>query len=755
MDRNSFECTVKRTSKHTFGRPFVLAGLMLVLPACRDTIDPTILEFAASIQQGAPGDSATFTWSVRDSHSGTLACTFDAEGDGTAEASFEDCAAETSYTHTYTQAGAFNATLTVTDKAGNSAERSLSVLIATPLELGPGLHLLGPEDMVGGSVVLSFGNLGSGESVAIIPVNADKSVATEAMPYTLTASGFGSPAMARPAEPSAAGVASPELSARLRAHSSRAHSSRSLAKSPTSSPIQKRFAGQGSSRHHALHDRHVEILAESQALARDLRAKQARPNADRSPAAGSFDNCLAPYSVGKECTFYLSNENNDEITTELRYETANAYWFVDKNDLGDLSSADFEALGQDFEDTIVPADTEYFGPFSDVDNNDKIFIVFSNLLWDMGVLGYVYSIDLYTDEEIFPAYGIHSNEGDIFYATSPGPVVDEGYATKKEYIDTVLPATMVHELKHLIAAGVRFANDTEQEELWIEEGSAQAAQELIGLGDSQYYAEPMFRDPQNFNLVYSDRPAGVAGSAIYGYSFTFVWRVAEQLGHENFWLDWTAGPDVGIKNLEAHTGKSFDTLVQDWGLTLMFDHTSILSGYDYESLSLRQGWPTLGYSPLANATGNTRSFAYYLGTGQGGAASVAFTSSAAKPHLMVVRFDGSLSYKASERSGGDISGALKGPSGANLINTYMLACPEDEYCSYINLVTDSGANPAYTVPALPASKYEIYAWKDVDGDGDVTAGDFLGYHTEDGGETTALVVAPKSGLDIDVYELTE
>ena len=45
-----------------------------------------------------------------------------------------------------------------------------------------------------------------------------------------------------------------------------------------------------------------------------------------------------------------------------------------------------------------------------------------------------------------------------------------------------MPSTMVHELKHLIATGRRILAGNDVEDLWIEEGSAMAAQQLAGMG---------------------------------------------------------------------------------------------------------------------------------------------------------------------------------------------------------------------------------------------------------------------------------
>lgn len=746
------------------------ALLSLPLSGCADDVPPTILSYSATPQQGVPGDTVTFNWSVRDSHAGKLSCTLDAQGDGTPEQTLDDCKATTSWSYTYSEGGAFNATLTVSDKAGNSTSKSLSIVMASPVDLGPGLHLLDSEALTGGAAVLNFSKLGTNETVVVIPIHTDKNTATEAMSFSVSGTGFASAGRS-----SAQAQSALELPVMHKSTFDAALAQRDLTRAGGSSTQQAGQAGAHprvaadarsswrAARRQAMREKHLDHLSDMHAY-NQLLSQRVRKSGRRAPEAGSFDSCVGPYSLGKECSFYIVDEKSTQINTVLSYETENAYWFVDENDLSDLSPADFASLGEIFEDTIVPSDNQYFGPFSDVDKNGKIFIVFSNLLWDMGVLGYVYSIDLFTDEEIYPSYGIHSNEGDIFYATSPGPVIESGYATKREYIETVLPATMVHELKHLIAAGVRVLNGVEDEELWIEEGSAQASQELIGLGDSMYYVQPMFQDPQNFNLVYDGRPAGVAGSAIYGYSFTFIWRVAEKLGHDNFWLDWTAGPYAGIRNLEDHTGESFQALVEDWGLTLLLDHTGVLEGYDYESLSLRKGWPDLGISALDSASGHTRSMAYFVGKGSGSDASVGFVSTSAKPEVIVLRFTGELPYDVTSRSGGDLTGKLlTEDSSMKLAGTYLLACPVDDGCTYFATVTEEAVQQKpssdarmepmatyaapFVFPALPGEKFYLYAWKDNDNDGEVTSGDYLGIYTEDG-ETEGELVPPKSGLEI-------
>jgi hypothetical protein len=236
-------------------------------------------------------------------------------------------------------------------------------------------------------------------------------------------------------------------------------------------------------------------------------------------------------------------------------------------------------------------------------------------------------------------YGVRSNEADVFYAATPGSLSG---LPRNDYFQTVMPSTMVHELKHLIMYSERLPKSLSSEDSWWEEGAAVAAAELAGYGShvgrTQDYAQLALAAPQSFRLIYQSRDELSAEEQItmYGYNFLMLWRIAEKVGHDNFWKRWTAGPQVGIANLEAHTGQSLPEMMLDFATTLLLDGTN--EGFDYQSLSLRDGtWQPLGYSALSSTQGSARSMAYYLGRGMGGNASITIQSQHSQPYAVVVR----------------------------------------------------------------------------------------------------------------------
>jgi hypothetical protein len=463
--------------------------------------------------------------------------------------------------------------------------------------------ILRPEDFVEGEASLTLDNLAPDESVAVIPVYATQDFQKDMFEFSISAENI-SPQL-------------PKQTAQLA--------------SQNSQPYQN-------------HSDHIAFLEQSIALVNDLQRRGIPPLGRGDIQSQAFDKCPPPYTPGKQCQFWVRTRGEmARITATLQQVSPHAYWFVQNEDLSDLNTKDIARLVTSFEEITIPTDTRYFGDPPDVDGNGKIIIVFSSLLPDL--LGYVFGVDLFPDGQF---KGIHSNEGDIFYAATPKSV--SKFMDRDEYFQAGMPSTMTHEFKHLIAFGKRVLQDLPLEDLWLEEPSAMAAQQLAGQGSQteqfQLYAADALATPQDFRVTHEGRPSDPAEQrSMYGYNFLFLWRIGEELGHETFWPALVQSPETGVANLEVQTGQSFADLMLDWSLTLLFDHTSLLPGYDYQDLDLRDGsWEPLGYRSLHSLEGTARSVAYYLGRGQGTDATITVRSDDAAPYVIVVRFKGTLPW---------------------------------------------------------------------------------------------------------------
>ncbi|HHH47807.1 MAG TPA: PKD domain-containing protein, partial [Gammaproteobacteria bacterium] len=90
---------------------------------------PVVNSFQAAPNAADIDTPVTFSWDVSDANGDTLTCTLDVDGDGTADHTISDCANTTSQAHTYTAAGSYSATLSVSDGNGGEADRTVAVTV--------------------------------------------------------------------------------------------------------------------------------------------------------------------------------------------------------------------------------------------------------------------------------------------------------------------------------------------------------------------------------------------------------------------------------------------------------------------------------------------------------------------------------------------------------------------------------------------------------------------------------------------------
>lgn len=96
-------------------------------------------------------------------------------------------------------------------------------------------------------------------------------------------------------------------------------------------------------------------------------------------------------------------------------------------------------------------------------------------------------------------------------------------------------------------------------------------------------------------------------------------------------------------------------------------------------------------------------------------------------------------------TGNSISGTVTLAGGGDVSGTAVIACP-NEACTDA-AVAQADATGAYMLADLQAGTYNVFAFKDVDGDQGLSNGDYLGIYSEDGQDFTA-VTPPATGIDI-------
>ncbi len=93
---------------------------------------PVINTFSANPNTGTAPLTVTFSWNVSDPDGDTLTCTLDINNDGTADYTINDCANNTSQTHTYNTVGTYTAVLTVDDGKGGQSNAQVNITVNAP-----------------------------------------------------------------------------------------------------------------------------------------------------------------------------------------------------------------------------------------------------------------------------------------------------------------------------------------------------------------------------------------------------------------------------------------------------------------------------------------------------------------------------------------------------------------------------------------------------------------------------------------------
>ena len=181
--------------------------------------------------------------------------------------------------------------------------------------------------------------------------------------------------------------------------------------------------------------------------------------------------------------------------------------------------ADLIAMAQEFETLSYPLLLNFGDPLArdaSTDVNGRLLMLFTPRVNALGInlLGFVSACDLYPVSQDPSVAG--SNEAEIFYArtvtdTTPGTTSLSGRSQWRRQ----MPATMIHEAKHITSYVERLSRGATQfEHVWLEEATAQLASEMFGraIRGNQWRGDATYRE----TLYCESRPtqAGCADGVI-------------------------------------------------------------------------------------------------------------------------------------------------------------------------------------------------------------------------------------------------
>ncbi len=322
------------------------------------------------------------------------------------------------------------------------------------------------------------------------------------------------------------------------------------------------------------------------------------PPAD-APASAPPTQTSATYQTGDTVQFWVHNSDarkNIRIEARLVYQSAVANVWVEEGQPYD--SRPLRRSIDRFTDNIYPALVAAFGSEANpgVDNDPRLHVLHATQLGS-GIAGYFYSADKYPT-----TVNPFSNQKEIFF-------INLSWLNQlRDY--TPYETVLAHEFQHMI-----HWNQDRGEDLWLNEGLSEYAQELAGYAPDVNFATLFLADPDLPLTAWSATPG--ASAPHYGASYLWVAYLAQRFG-DNFLRTLVAEQANGAagigRALAQHTVETpFDTLFADWVVANWVDDPAALAAdgrYGYEAIELpeRQAAAQQIHLPLSRTAGEVANY---------------------------------------------------------------------------------------------------------------------------------------------------
>lgn len=297
---------------------------------------------------------------------------------------------------------------------------------------------------------------------------------------------------------------------------------------------------------------------------------------------------------------------------------------------GGFTDADFDEIAANFDTLVVPVDSAYFGTPTDIDSNQRVYILFTPKVneldredSDIRVGGFFVPNDLAESGDLTGSGSdkktcASSNEAELLYLRSPDPNGNHGLETPVDRAKQNAFSVSSHELQHLLNAANRVIKGSgdfgDLETTWLSEALSHVAEEVVGLAaydapvrDNLTFSETGGADSGTFNtflindfynagafmggsgdaraLATEDPDDGTESLEMRGFGWLFVRWLADQhasvsggtvpgTGEESFIRDLAqadGGLSTGIDNVEGVTGASFQDLLADFDVMVAVD----------------------------------------------------------------------------------------------------------------------------------------------------------------------------------------
>jgi hypothetical protein len=319
--------------------------------------------------------------------------------------------------------------------------------------------------------------------------------------------------------------------------------------------------------------------------------------------------------VGQEREFSVLNRSQtfDRIRATVRRVSDRAVLYVDVEAADAFSESDLSFFASIFDATIHPVTVATFGEPSDIDGNQRIFILFTprvNALTPRNetsfITGFFYGCDLLTRRQC-----AGSNEAEVFYSLLPDPQGRWSSPRSQASVRNAVPPVLAHEFQHMIHFARRgFSADV----LWLSEALAHTAEEVVG--SALQSTDPVLAQTfQTGNYARAQRflmapaAAGVLAEAgpgtveMRGAAWLLLKHVRAHHGGGDLLRRLTGSAANGVANLTQQTGQPWTRLLNDFGVAVWADGAPALAGpldprYSFGGFDLRAALATMagGYT---------------------------------------------------------------------------------------------------------------------------------------------------------------
>ncbi len=387
-------------------------------------------------------------------------------------------------------------------------------------------------------------------------------------------------------------------------------------------------------------------LVEDRAFESQLRVRERREMKKRLQTHhdGVQWNAITPGvpSVGALMTINVETDNSCSTfdNRQARVEVVGTHIIVMQEVSGGspviangLTTADYQEIAAEFDDTIWPAVTTAFGQPADIDSNLRVIAFYTSAVNQLTPTSAPLVDGFFFSRDLSPAASCTtSNVGEMIYTLMADPAGSiNGNARSVSFVKERTLRTLAHELEHLLNASRRMHVNTpfvELEEVWLDEGLALVAEELVfyqaaalsprsNLGVGQVggavdaffrYGEPNFARLRDWLL--SPHASGLTqeddDDATRGEAWAFLRYASDRRGstETSFWQGLVNTQQTGLTNLETNLGADAEPWIADFALATYSDDatTGVAAQFTQPSWKFREIFQNLDYDPGAGCS---------------------------------------------------------------------------------------------------------------------------------------------------------